>query len=107
LQKIADVIQQGLAWTQPRLSRMEYELRAGDVPVATLAFPKQFGTLAQAQSGDGAWTFKRIGFWQQKASIRLPGAETDLALFTNHTGAAAERWSSPTAAASSSPPTSG
>jgi hypothetical protein len=85
MHKISEVIQQGLTWVQPSMTRRRFELRAGDDLVGTLNFPKLFGTLAEAESGDGAWTFKRIGFWQQKATVRVRDAETDLAVFTNNT----------------------
>ena len=77
-----------LRWSQPKALKMEYELRSGDMLAATLRVHSAFGTLATAESGDGSWTFKRIGFWQHRATIRAKGAETDLALFRNNTWAA-------------------
>ncbi len=85
MQKIMDLAQQPLKWTQPRMLKQEYELRTGDELVGTLKFRSLWGTLATAQSDDGCWTFKRIGFWQNKASIRVCDSETDLALFQNNT----------------------
>lgn len=85
MQKIAEVSGHGLSWSQPSAGTMDYELRSGGDLVASLRFRSVFGTLATAESGDGCWTFKRVGFWQSKASIRACGSDTDLAVFTNKT----------------------
>lgn len=66
---------------------MEYELRSGPELVATLKFRSMWGTLATAESGDGCWTFKRVGFWQNQATIRACGSDTELAVFKNNTWA--------------------
>lgn len=85
MQKIAEFGEHGLTWSQPSARKMEYELRSGGTLVATLRFRSSFGTLATAESGDGCWTFKRVGFWQNKASIRACSSDTDLAVFRNNT----------------------
>lgn len=85
MQSIVDVAQQPLQWMQPSLLKEAYELRTGEALVATLNFRSSWGTLATAQSADGCWTFKRTGFWQNKASVRVCGMETDLAVFQNNT----------------------
>lgn len=64
---------------------MEYELRADDELVATLRFRSSFGTFATAESADGCWTFKRIGFWQTKVTIRACGWDSEIAFFKNNT----------------------
>jgi hypothetical protein len=66
---------------------MEYELHTGDELVATLRFRSLFGSFATAESGDGYWTFKRIGFWQTSVTIRSPGSDQDIAVFKNKTWA--------------------
>ena len=81
--KIVELIGQELGWVQPRALKMEYELRIGDMVAATLHFRSSFGSFATATSTEGSWTFKRIGFWQTRATIRASGAETDLAFFRN------------------------
>jgi hypothetical protein len=83
--QIARLADHPLQWTQPSMMRQQYELRTGDALVATLKFRSAWGTFATAESGDGCWTFKRIGFWQNKASIRVCGSEADLAIFQNNT----------------------
>ena len=65
--------------------KMKYELCAGEMIAATLRFRGSFGSFATAASADGSWTFKRVGFWQTKVTVRANGAETDLAVFKNNT----------------------
>ena len=83
--KITELPGQELRWKQAHALKMEYELRRRDVTAATLRFRSSFGSLATAESGDGSWTFKRVGFWQTRATVRAVGAEADLAVFKNQT----------------------
>jgi hypothetical protein len=85
VRKIAELAGRDLKWLQPSALKREFELRSGSELVATLVFRSAWGTFATAKSGEGSWTFKRVGFWQNKASIRRPGSETDLALFKDNT----------------------
>jgi hypothetical protein len=59
--------------------KREYDLRAGESVVATLRWDKAFGSLATAVTGEGSWTFKRAGFLSPSVTVRMAGAETDLA----------------------------
>src|SRR5512143_4092274 len=88
MMKLAEMIGQELKWVQPHALKMEYDLRTGEDIVATLVFRSSFGSFATAASADGTWTFKRVGFWQTKATIRASGGETDLAVFKNNTWSA-------------------
>jgi len=74
-----------LAWSQDSSWTRRFTLTADELPAGTLEFPGHFGTLATARTGDGCWTFKRVGFWQQRASIRACGADHDFAVFQNDT----------------------
>ena len=85
MRKIADSIDRGLEWSQPTMMKQEFELRAAGELVASLRFRSSFGSFATGTSGDGCWTFKRVGFWQQTASVRLCDSETQVALFRNKT----------------------
>lgn len=85
MKRIAGVIGRELKWVQPSTWKMEYELRAGDEILATLRFRSSFGSFATAESEDGCWTFKRIGFWQTRVTIRSCGSDTDIAVFKNNT----------------------
>ena len=83
--KMIDLIGYGLKWVQPNAFKMEYELRTEDTVVATLNFRSSFGSFATALSAEGSWTFKRVGFWQPRVTVRASGSETDLANFKNNT----------------------
>jgi hypothetical protein len=73
---------------QPHALKREFELRAGEATIASLEFRSTFGSLASAESGDGSWTFKRVGFWRSHVTVRESGSETDLAVFRNNTWSA-------------------
>ncbi|HEY0765862.1 MAG TPA: hypothetical protein VGD61_26010 [Pyrinomonadaceae bacterium] len=85
MRKIADVVGQELEWVQPSVFKMQYELRAGDELAATLRFRSSFGSLATGESADGCWTFKRIGFWQTRVTVRACSDDVDIASFKNNT----------------------
>jgi hypothetical protein len=70
---------------QPSTFKQEYEFRVGDDLAAALRFRSAFGTLAVGESADGAWTFKRVGFWHTSVTIRAAHSEADLAVFRNNT----------------------
>jgi hypothetical protein len=85
MRRIADAIRHRLHWAQPKLFDQRYELQSGTDVVATLAFRSAFGTMAEARSADGSWTFKRVGFWQTKATVRREGESRDVAVFEHDT----------------------
>ena len=85
MKKIAGVIGRELEWVQPSAWKMEYELRAGDELIATLRFRSSFGSFGTGESADGCWTFKRVGFWQTRVTIRGCGSDMDIAMFKNNT----------------------
>ena len=85
MKRIRDVAGQDLVWSQPRTLKSFYELRAGDNLVATLTFRTGLGSLATAESADGIWTFKRVGFFKPTVTIRAQGSDVDLAVFRNNT----------------------
>jgi len=74
-----------LRWVQPHVFDRTYELRDGDDLVATLSFRSTFGSFATARTADGVWTFKRVGFWQTRATVRADGQPADLAVFQHAT----------------------
>jgi hypothetical protein len=85
VKKITEMIDRELKWVQPSAWKMQYELRAGDELIATLRFRSSFGSFATGESGDGCWTFKRVGFWQTRVTIRGCESEMDIAMFKNNT----------------------
>jgi hypothetical protein len=84
VRKIVEVVGRELHWIKPDWRKMAYELRDGDTRVATMRFRSAFGTHATAESGDGCWTFKRIGFLQTHATVRPCDVEKDIASFRNN-----------------------
>ena len=88
MKKIAELIGQKLHWQQPSMLHMEYELHTPENEViATLKFKSTFGSFATAECADGCWTFKRVGFWHTRATIRPCDAEEDIATFRHNTWA--------------------
>lgn len=85
MRHIAQMVGSDLEWVQPRALRMEYELRAGEEVVATLRFRSSLGSFATAESADGCWTFKRVGFWQTRATVRSCESEAEIATFRQGT----------------------
>jgi hypothetical protein len=82
---LKELAHQTLEWTQPHMMRSDYELRHGDGVVGTLRFRNSWGTLATAESDGGCWTFKRVGFWQTRATVRACDSENDVAMFLHNT----------------------
>lgn len=70
-----------LFWVQPHMTQRRFELKSEDEVVATLEWKKLLGTLAEARSADGDWTFKREGFFHPRVTIRRAGDEENLAVF--------------------------
>src|SRR5215471_7349890 len=85
MQKISSVADEALRWSQPSALKRHYELKGSSDLVAQLRFRSAFGTLAMAESGDGSWTFKRVGFWQRTVTVREDGSEESLAVFRDNT----------------------
>jgi hypothetical protein len=85
MKKIKELFDQQIEWVQPRALKMHYELRASDELVATLRFRSSLGSFATGESADGCWTFKRVGFWQTRVTVRLCDGENDIGSFKNNT----------------------
>jgi hypothetical protein len=85
MRKIAELAGQELKWVQPGVFKMHYELLADDELAATLRFRSSFGSFATGESADGCWTFKRMGFWQTRVTIRACGVDDNIAIFKNNT----------------------
>ena len=70
-----------LLWTQPKTIHQFYELRLNEELYGTLNFPKLTGSLAEVETFDGKWSFKRIGIFHTKITVREFGNDNDLAVF--------------------------
>lgn len=81
MEDLAQVISSTIFWVQPRISERQFELRTQSGLLGTLHFENVFGTLANAFTADGRWTFKRVGFLNPRVTIREAGGTTDLAVY--------------------------
>lgn len=72
---------QNLEWTQPKAMERLFELRSGERVLASLEFQSSFGSLAVAACGEERWTFKRVGFFRPRVTIRREGEQKDLAVY--------------------------
>jgi hypothetical protein len=65
--------------------KSEYDLRAGDAPLAELVFCGTWRTVATARSADGCWEFHTEGFWRRRTLIQR--CESDDVVGEYHAGA--------------------
>jgi hypothetical protein len=70
-----------LTWSQPKMTKREYELRSSAELCATLKWQRPLGSLATGESADGIWTFKRLGFLRPRVNIRAEGSIESYALY--------------------------
>jgi hypothetical protein len=70
-----------LFWVQPRAMERSFVLRGDEREFASLEFKSSFGSLALAEAADGRWTFKRVGFFNPRVTIRRAGEELDLGVY--------------------------
>ena len=85
MERIAELGDRELEWTQPRALKMQFELRADGELAATVKFRSSFGSFATAESADGCWTFKRVGFLATRVTIRTCNEDQEIATFKNNT----------------------
>lgn len=81
MEPVSTAVMTQAQWVQPKTFENRYELRSGEHHFATLEFPKMFGSLAVAESSEGRWTFKRVGFFNVRITVRKEGEEADTAVF--------------------------
>lgn len=74
-----------LEWRQLKGLRRDAELKADDRALGTMTFRSEFGTLATARIGDDCWTFKRVGFFQQRVQVRECDSTDPIGEFLNAT----------------------
>lgn len=77
----ADV--RAMRWVRTSDPTQTFELRAGDVLLARLAWAKGTGSLARATLADTTWSLKRGGFLQPHVTVRDPEGK-DLARLAMH-----------------------
>lgn len=68
-----------LHWRQPDALKRTFDLASSPERVfARMQSLKWTGTLMDAQAATGHWTFKRVGAWTPRITIRNAGQEADL-----------------------------
>jgi len=70
-----------LYWVQPKTMARFFTLHSGEHEYATLDFASAFGSLAIAITAEYTWSFKRMGFFNPRVTVRRPEEETDLAVY--------------------------
>lgn len=82
MKALLDFVGAPLTWVEPKAFQNIYELRSEKgALVASLSFRSTFGTLAVAETGNGDWSFKRVGFLNPRVTVRVQGAQSDLAVY--------------------------
>jgi hypothetical protein len=81
MQPLSELSGLSAEWVQPKASVPSFHLRRGEMLFASLTFRSMLGTLATSQTSEGLWTFKRVGFLNPRVTIRVAGAEDDLAVY--------------------------
>lgn len=70
-----------LEWQAPSAMRRSFVLHQDERVFATLDWRSSLGTLAVATTAGGSWTFKRVGFWSPRVTVRREGAPEDEGVF--------------------------
>jgi hypothetical protein len=90
MRSLTEVAGQSLAWRRNKELKQEYQLVSGEPKdanaevFAQLLWEKESGSLARAQYGEHAYTFKRTGFFTYKFTVRTPGSDLDIVSFEPH-----------------------
>ncbi len=69
-----------LKWQQPHAMIRYHELKSDGILLATLRWPKMYGSLAIAECSAGRYTFKRAGFLRPCVTARVEGTKVDIAV---------------------------
>jgi hypothetical protein len=88
LKRIVEMAGRELEWNQPHATQRQFVLVAAGETLATLEFRSMLGSLATAETADGTWTFKRVGFWKPSVTVRAADSEAEVATFRNNTWSA-------------------
>lgn len=82
MKKLSEIGAQPLAWIQPSVFQREYELSAGDEPVAILNWESAFGSSVSIQTAEGKWLIERSGFMWRHVRMHREGDDLNDASFT-------------------------
>jgi hypothetical protein len=68
-------------WVQINTFDKRFELQSAEGVLGQLAFRSNLGTLAQAETDAGSWSYKRVGFLNPRVTVRKSDAGHDLAIY--------------------------
>ena len=82
---LSALVGQGMIWAKPKPSWTSgnYDLRLGEQRLATLRFRSIWGTFATGETAEGSWTFKRVGFFQNRVTVRPAASDVEVGVFVN------------------------
>jgi hypothetical protein len=81
MEPLMDHLEDRLFWMQPKAMRRSYELRAVKSTVGTLEFETPFGSRATARADGKVWSFKRMGFFKPRITVRAAERTEDIAVY--------------------------
>ncbi len=81
MENFAQAMNKNLLWIQPKALQRRFELRDEEMLVAALEFKSSYGSLAAATTAEENWTFKRVGFFNPRVTVRRSEEEIDLAVY--------------------------
>jgi hypothetical protein len=70
-----------LLWRKAPGQKRTWTLLDGDETLATLRREKALGTLATGEAAGRRWTFKRVGFFRVRVTIRPEGSDQEIGVF--------------------------
>lgn len=72
----------GLQWTRDSSSKRNHLLSSAAGLAGKLSFVKSCGSLAEGETAQGAWTFKREGFLHPRVNVRRPGSDVTIGILS-------------------------
>jgi hypothetical protein len=81
--RLSELVGQGLIWSKPKDLKGVYELRFGEERLASLRFRSMWGTFATGETAEGRWTFKRVGFFLNRVTVRRASSDSEIGVFVN------------------------
>jgi hypothetical protein len=84
LRPFASVDASSLRWLRRGENPLEFELLAGDVPIATMQWKSGTGSLTTATTAQGVWTLKRVGFLNPTVTVRAASGPANVARLSVH-----------------------
>jgi hypothetical protein len=84
MRSIHHLIDHPLTLLQPKIMKLQYELRFGDEIIAKVTFPKVLSKRAEVVTADGTWTISREGFFKRTIRAIREGESHDSAVCSSN-----------------------